>query len=127
MSKILEGLYYSDDHEWVKVLENDIVLVGITDFAQSELGDVVFVDLPEVGDELVQGDEFGAVESVKAASDLIAPISGEILEVNDDLIGEPEKVNQEPYEAWFLKVKMSDPSQLEDLLDHKAYQEEISE
>ena len=127
MNKILEGLYYSDDHEWVKVLENDIVLVGITDFAQSELGDVVFVDLPEVGDELVQGDEFGAVESVKAASDLIAPISGEILEVNDDLIGEPEKVNQEPYEAWFLKVKMSDPSQLEDLLDHKAYQEEISE
>jgi glycine cleavage system H protein len=127
MSKILEGLYYSDDHEWVKVLENDIVLVGITDFAQSELGDVVFVDLPEVGDELVQGDEFGAVESVKAASDLIAPISGEILEVNDDLIGEPEKVNQEPYEAWFLKVKMSDPSQLEDLFDHKAYQEEISE
>lgn len=127
MSKILEGFYYSDDHEWVKVLEDDIVLVGITDFAQSELGDVVFVDLPEVGDELVQGDEFGAVESVKAASDLIAPISGEILEVNDDLIGEPEKVNQEPYEAWFLKVKMSDPSQLEELLDHKAYQEEISE
>src|SRR6056297_1300954 len=127
MSKVLEGLYYSKDHEWVKVLENDIVLIGITDFAQAELGDVVFVDLPEEGDELVQGDEFGAVESVKAASDLIAPISGEIIEVNDDLIGEPEKVNQEPYEAWFLKVKMSDPSQLEQLLDHKAYQEEISE
>ncbi|MFP4477925.1 MAG: glycine cleavage system protein GcvH [Candidatus Izemoplasmatales bacterium] len=127
MSKILEGLYYSDDHEWVKVLEDDVVLVGITDFAQSELGDVVFVDLPEEGDEIVQGEEFGAVESVKAASDLMAPVSGEILEVNEDLVGEPEKVNQEPYEAWFLKVKLSDTSELDKLLDHKAYKEEISE
>ncbi len=127
MSKILEGLYYSKDHEWVKVLEDDICLVGITDFAQAELGDVVFVDLPEVGDEIVQGEEFGAVESVKAASDLIAPVSGEILEVNDDLIGEPEKVNSEPYESWFLKVKMNDPKELEALLNNKDYQEEIAE
>lgn len=127
MSKILEGYYYSDDHEWVKVLEDNIVLVGITDFAQSELGDVVFVDLPEEGDEIVQGEEFGAVESVKAASDLIAPISGEILEVNEDLIGEPEKVNDTPYEAWFLKVKMSDPKELDELLDHKKYQDIIAE
>jgi len=127
MSKILEGLYYSNDHEWVKVLEDDVVLIGITDFAQSELGDVVFVDLPEEGDELVQGEEFGAVESVKAASDLLAPVSGEIIEVNEDLVGEPEKVNQEPYEAWFLKVKLNDPKELDKLLDHKAYKEEISE
>ncbi|MCF7923977.1 MAG: glycine cleavage system protein GcvH [Candidatus Izimaplasma sp.] len=127
MSKILKDLYYSDDHEWVKVLENDVVLIGITDFAQSELGDVVFVDLPEEGDELVQGNEFGAVESVKAASDLIAPISGEIIEVNEELAAEPEKVNQEPYEAWFLKVKLNDSKELDNLLDHKAYKEEISE
>jgi len=127
MSKILEGLYYSEDHEWVKVLEDDVVLVGISDFAQAELGDVVFVDLPEEGDELIQGEEFGAVESVKAASDLIAPISGEIIEVNEELVGEPEKVNQEPYEAWFVKVKMNNSKELKDLMDHKAYKEEISE
>ncbi|MFW5889509.1 MAG: glycine cleavage system protein GcvH [Bacillota bacterium] len=127
MSKILEGLYYSENHEWVKVLEDDVVLVGISDFAQSELGDVVFVDLPEEGDELIQGEEFGAVESVKAASDLIAPISGEIIEVNEDLVSEPEKVNQEPYEAWFVKVKLNNSEELDNLLDHKAYKEEISE
>jgi glycine cleavage system H protein len=127
MSKVLEGLYYSEDHEWVKVLEDDIVLVGITDFAQSELGDVVFVDLPDVGDELVQGEEFGAVESVKAASDLLAPVSGEIIEVNEDLVGEPELVNDSPYDAWFLKVKMSDPKELENLLNQEKYQEVISE
>lgn len=127
MSKVLEGLFYSKDHEWVKVLEDDMVLIGITDFAQSELGDVVFVDLPEVGDELVQFEEFGAVESVKAASDLLAPVSGEIVEVNEDLIGEPELVNGSPFDAWFLKVKLSNPDELDDLLDHKAYLEEISE
>ena len=127
MSKILEGLYYSDDHEWVKVLKDDVVLIGISDFAQAELGDVVFVDLPEEGDELVQGEEFGAVESVKAASDLIAPVSGEIIEVNEDLVSEPEKVNQEPYEAWFVKVKLNNSDELNDLLDYKAYKEKISE
>jgi len=127
MSKILEGLYYSDDHEWVKVLEDDVVLIGISDFAQSELGDVVFVDVPEAGDEIVQGEEFGAVESVKAASDLIAPISGEILEVNDDLIAEPEQVNQEPYESWFIKVKLANPKELDGLMDHLAYEKHIAE
>lgn len=127
MSKVLEGLYYSDDHEWVKVLDDETVLVGITDFAQSELGDVVFVDLPEEGDEVVAGEEFGAVESVKAASDLVSPVSGEILEVNDELIGEPEKVNETPYEAWFLKVKLSNPKELDDLFDSQGYKEHISE
>lgn len=127
MSKILEGLYYSDDHEWVKVLDDETVLIGISDFAQSELGDVVFVDVPEVGDEIVQGDEFGAVESVKAASDLIAPVSGEVIEVNDDLIGEPEKVNEEPYDSWFIKVKLSNAKELDDLMDHLGYKDIIDE
>lgn len=127
MSKVVKGLYYSEDHEWVKVLEDGICLIGITDFAQAELGDVVFVDLPEAGDEIIQNEEFGAVESVKAASDLIAPVSGEILEVNDELIGEPEKVNQEPYESWFIKVKMSDPEEINNLLDHEAYQKATAE
>jgi glycine cleavage system H protein len=127
MSKILEGLYYSDDHEWVKVLDDETVLIGISDFAQSELGDVVFVDVPEVGDEIVQGDEFGAVESVKAASDLIAPVSGEVIEVNDDLIGEPEKVNEAPYDSWFIKVKLSNAKELDDLMDHLGYKDIIDE
>lgn len=127
MSKILEGLLYSEDHEWVKVLEGNIVLIGITDFAQSELGDVVFVDLPEEGDELLQGEEFGAVESVKAASDLISPVSGEIIEVNEELVDEPEKVNQDPYKTWFLKVKLSDSKELDNLLNNIEYEQEISE
>ncbi len=123
MSKIEKGLLYSESHEWVKKVEDDIVLIGISDFAQEQLGNIVFVDLPEEGDNLVAGEEFGAVESVKAASDLIAPISGEILEINEDLIGEPEMVNEKPYESWFLKVKLSDKSELDDLLDENAYEE----
>ncbi len=125
MSKLVEGLYYSKSHEWVKKLENDEVLVGITDFAQSELGDVVFVDLPEAGDSISQEEEFGAVESVKAASDLIAPVSGEILEINEDLIGEPELLNQDPYENWLLKVKLENTDELEGLMNSEEYQEFI--
>jgi glycine cleavage system H protein len=125
MSKLVKGLYYSKSHEWVKVLENDEVLVGITDFAQSELGDVVFVDLPEAGDSITQEEEFGAVESVKAASDLIAPVSGEILEINEDLVGEPELLNQDPYENWLLKVKLDNTDQLEELLSLEQYEEFI--
>lgn len=123
MSKLVEGLFYSESHEWVKVLEGKTVLVGITDFAQAELGSVVFVDLPEVGTSLEKEEVFGAVESVKAASDLIAPVSGEILEVNEDLIGEPELVNQDAYSAWMLKVELSDLSELDGLLTPQAYQE----
>jgi glycine cleavage system H protein len=121
MSKLVEGLYYSKSHEWVKPLEDDVVLIGITDFAQSELGDVVFVDLPEAGDTVSQEEEFGAVESVKAASDLISPVSGEILEINEDLIGEPELLNKEPYENWLLKVKLEDPDELASLLSSEEY------
>ncbi|MGD9908970.1 MAG: glycine cleavage system protein GcvH [Candidatus Izemoplasmatales bacterium] len=123
MSKLVEGLYYSESHEWVKVLEGKTVLVGITDFAQAELGSVVFVDLPEAGTTLEKEEVFGAVESVKAASDLISPISGEIVEVNEDLIGEPELVNQDAYSAWMLKVELSDLSELDGLLTLEAYQE----
>ncbi len=122
MSKLVEGLYYSISHEWVKILEGDEVLIGITDFAQSQLGDVVFVDLPEAGDNLDQEQEFGAVESVKAASDLIAPISGEVLEVNEDLVGEPELLNNDSYENWLLKVKMTNPEELEELMSVEEYE-----
>ncbi|MFA7561061.1 MAG: glycine cleavage system protein GcvH [Candidatus Izemoplasmatales bacterium] len=125
MSKLVEGLYYSKSHEWVKVLQENQVLIGITDFAQSELGDVVFVDLPEAGDSISQEAEFGAVESVKAASDLIAPVSGEILEVNDELVGEPELLNQDPYKNWLLKVELSNPDELDELLSAEAYEEFI--
>ena len=121
MSKLVEGLYYSKSHEWVKLLGDDVALIGITDFAQSELGDVVFVDLPEAGDTISQEEEFGAVESVKAASDLIAPVSGEILEVNEELVGEPELLNKNPYDNWLLKVKLENNDELGSLLSSVQY------
>lgn len=123
MSKVMKDLLYSNDHEWVKKLNDDEVLVGITDFATKELGSIVFVDLPEVGDELEANSEFGAVESVKAASDLIAPVSGEVLEVNEDLVGEPEMVNEDAYGSWFVKVKLSNKEELDELLSAEEYEE----
>lgn len=120
MSKILEELRYADSHEWVK-LEGDIATVGITDYAQHALGNIVYVDMPEVGDEVTAGEEFGAVESVKAASDLISPISGEVVEINEALEDEPELVNQDPYANWIMKVKVSDASEIDNLLDAAAY------
>ncbi len=125
MSKLVEGLYYTKSHEWVKLLDNDEALIGITDFAQSELGDVVFVDLPEVGDTVSQEEEFGAVESVKAASDLISPVTGEILEVNEDLVGEPELLNKNPYDNWLLKVKLENNDEIGSLLSSEEYAEFI--
>ena len=122
MSNVPEGLKYSDSHEWVQVLEDGIVLIGITDFAQAQLGDVVFVELPEPGSELVRQEAFGAVESVKAASDLYSPVSGTVLDVNTELAGKPEKVNEDAYGAWMLKVRLSEPSELERLLDKTAYE-----
>ncbi len=121
MSKILEELRYSDSHEWAKI-EGDIALVGITDYAQHALGNIVYVDMPEVGDEVTAGEEFGAVESVKAASDLISPVSGEVVEINEALDDEPELLNADPYTNWIMKVKLSDPSEIESLLDAKAYE-----
>lgn len=120
MSKILDDLRYADSHEWVK-LEGDIATVGITDYAQHALGNIVYVDMPEVGDEVTKGEEFGAVESVKAASDLISPISGEVVEVNEALEDEPELVNADAFANWIMKVRVSDPAEIDDLLDAKGY------
>ncbi|MBO5030111.1 MAG: glycine cleavage system protein GcvH [Muribaculaceae bacterium] len=120
MSKILDDLRYADSHEWVK-LEGDIATVGITDYAQHALGNIVYVDMPEVGDEVTKGEEFGAVESVKAASDLISPISGEVVEVNEALEDEPELVNADAFGNWIMKVRVSDPAEIDDLLDAKGY------
>lgn len=122
MAKVLEGLYYSESHEYVKV-EGNIGYVGITDYAQHALGNVVYVDLPEVDDEVSAGEEFGAVESVKAASDLISPVTGVVLEVNEALEDEPERINADAYENWIIKVELSDKGELNNLMDAKAYTE----
>lgn len=120
-------LKYSKEHEWVKV-DGDIVTIGITDFAQSELGDIVFVELPEEGDELTSGDSFGSVESVKTVSELYAPLSGKVVEVNEELEDSPEFVNESSYDkAWMVKVELSDKAQLDGLLDADAYSEMIGE
>ena len=120
MSKIPENLRYADSHEWVS-LDGDVATVGITDYAQHALGNIVYVDMPEVGDEVTKGEEFGAVESVKAASDLISPISGEVVEVNEALEDEPELVNADAFGNWIIKVRVSDPAEIDDLLDAKGY------
>ena len=120
MSKVNEGLLYADSHEWVKV-EGEIATIGISDYAQHALGDIVYVDMPEVGDEVTAGEDFGAVESVKAASDLYSPVSGEVVEVNEELEDAPESINADAYGAWIIKVKISDASELENLLSAEAY------
>ncbi len=122
MAKILEGLRYSESHEYVKI-EGDCAVVGITDFAQEQLGNVVYVDVPEVGDEVTAGETFGAVESTKAASDLVCPVSGEVVEVNEALEDEPELVNKDAFgEGWIIKVKLANPEEVEQLLDAKGYE-----
>ena len=120
MAKIIEGLYYSESHEYGRV-EGEFGYVGITDYAQSQLGNVVYVDMPAEEDEVTAGEEFGAVESVKAASDLFSPVSGEVVEVNSALEDEPELINQDAFANWIMKVRLSDPSELEKLLDAEAY------
>ena len=120
MAKVLEGLYYAESHEYVKV-EGNIGYVGITDYAQHALGNVVYVDMPDVDDEVTAGEEFGAVESVKAASDLISPVSGVVIEVNESLEDEPELINADAYENWIIKVELSDASELDNLMDATAY------
>ena len=120
MAKVIEGLYYSESHEYVRV-EGNFGFIGITDYAQNALGNVVYVDLPEVDDEVTAGEEFGAVESVKAASDLMSPVSGTIVEVNDSLEDQPELINQDAYANWIIKVEISDKSELDNLMDAKAY------
>ncbi|MBO7604781.1 MAG: glycine cleavage system protein GcvH [Bacteroidales bacterium] len=120
MSKIIEGLLYSESHEWVKV-EGDLAIIGVSDFAQAEMGDITYVDLPSEGDEVAAGEEFGALESVKASSELYSPVSGTIEAVNEELEAAPEKVNEDAFGAWIIKVRMSDPSELEALMDAAAY------
>lgn len=120
MSKVLDDRKYADSHEWVK-LDGDIATIGISDYAQHALGNIVYVDMPEVGDEVSQGDDFGAVESVKAASDLISPVSGEVVEVNEELVDKPELINEDAFGNWIIKVKISDPSELDKLMDADAY------
>ena len=122
MAKVIEGLYYSESHEYLKV-EGNIGIIGITDYAQKALGNVVYVDMPEVDDEVEAGAEFGAVESVKAASDLNSPVSGTVVEVNEALEDAPELINQDAYENWIIKVELSDKSELDNLMDAKAYEE----
>lgn len=122
MAKVIEGLFYSESHEYVKV-EGDFAYVGITDYAQHALGNVVYVDMPEVDDEVEANDDFGAVESVKAASDLISPVSGTVVEVNEALEDKPELLNEDAFENWIMKVQMSDKSELDALMDAAAYEE----
>ena len=121
MAKTVEGLYYSESHEWVKV-EGNTAIIGITDFAQHAMGDLSYVDMPEVDDELEAGEEFGAVESVKAASDLFCPVSGTVVEINEALEDAPELLNEDAFANWIMKVEMSDPSELEALMDAAAYE-----
>ena len=123
MAQIPEDLHYSKDHEWVRV-EGNIAVVGITDYAQDSLGDVVYVEVPKVGDEFAANESFGSVESVKAVSEVFSPVSGEIVGVNEALADEPEKVNQDPYSAgWMIRVEMSNPGEVDSLLTAAEYED----
>lgn len=123
---IPDNLYYSKDHEWLK-LEGAFAYIGISDFAQHELGDIVFIELPEVEDELESEESFGVVESVKAVSDLFMPVGGKILEVNDELEDQPELVNSDPYESWIIKVELTDENEVQELMSSEDYKHYIAE
>lgn len=120
MAKVIEGIRYSESHEWVKV-DGNVAIIGVSDFAQKEMGDITYVDVPDVDDEFEQGEEFGALESVKASSDLFCPVSGKVIEVNEDVVNSPELVNQDSYANWIIKLEMSNPSEVESLLEAEAY------
>ncbi len=122
MSKIVDGLLYSESHEWVKV-DGNVAVIGVSDFAQSEMGDITYVDMPDIDDEIVAGEDFGALESVKASSELISPVSGKIIALNTELEDKPELINENPYEAWIVKVEMKDKSELDSLMNAAAYAE----
>ena len=117
----MEGLYYSESHEYVRV-EGDQAYIGITDFAQNALGNIVYVDMPDIDDELESGDDFGAVESVKAASDLTLPVSGTVIEINEALEDHPELINQDAFANWIIKIKLSDKTELDELMNAKDYE-----
>ncbi|ADD01576.1 glycine cleavage system H protein [Thermoanaerobacter mathranii subsp. mathranii str. A3] len=124
--EVLEGLYYSKDHEWVKV-EGDKAYIGITDYAQHSLGNIVYIELPEVGAELNAGDVLGVVESVKAASDVYTPVDGKVLEVNNAIVDDPSLVNNDPYGSWMILVELKDRSQLENLMTAEEYKKFLDE
>ena len=120
MSNLVSGLFYTKDDEWLR-LEGDEAVIGISDYAQDSLSDIVYLELPEAGASYDEGDVFGVVESVKAAADLYTPVAGEVVEVNSELINDPEQLNSAPYEAWLVRIKMSDPGQATALMDVAAY------
>lgn len=120
MSKIVDGLLYSESHEWVKV-DGNVAIIGVSDFAQKEMGDITYVDLPDIGDEFGAGEDFGALESVKASGELITPVSGSVTACNEELEDKPELINEDPYKAWIIKVEMSDSSELDSLMNAAAY------
>ena len=128
MPNIPEDLYYTDEHEYVRLEDDNVVVVGVTDYAQGELGDVVFVELPEVGAEYQKMDAFGTIEAVKAVSELFSPLAGEIVDVNTDLDDNPGLVNEDPYGAgWMIKLRIADPSVLNQLLSAAHYAEHVGE
>lgn len=120
MSKIVDGLLFSESHEWVKV-DGNVAIIGVSDFAQSEMGDITYVDMPDIDDEFAAGEDFGALESVKASSELVTPVSGKIVARNEELEDTPELINEDPYKAWIIKIEMSDNSQLDSLMNAAAY------
>ncbi|MCH9643232.1 MAG: glycine cleavage system protein GcvH [Gammaproteobacteria bacterium] len=123
MADCPDDLHYTEQHEWVRVEEGDIAAIGITDFAQSQMGDLVFVELPMIADQVVAGNEAGVVESVKTASDIYSPVTGEVVAINEDLSAQPEIVNEDPYhKGWLFKVKLNDASEIDRLLKVTAYQ-----
>ena len=124
MSKVIDGLLYSESHEWVKV-DGDVAIIGVTDYAQAEMGEITYVDLPGEGDEIEKGEDFGALESVKAASELYSPVSGTVEAVNEELDGNPQLINEDPYTNWIIKVKMSDDSELGELMSAADYEKSI--
>ncbi len=127
MVEIKSDLRYTKSHEWVKV-DGDTITMGVSDFAQSELGDITYLELPEPGESVTQSEPLGVIESVKAASDIYSPVTGEIVEANDQVVDAPESVNSSPYDdAWLVKIKMSDPSQVDGLMDSAAYEKFVEE
>lgn len=125
MIEIPEELKYTDEHEWARI-EDDLVVIGITDYAQDALGEIVYIELPSEGDEITKGDSFGGVESTKSVSDLYAPVSGEVIEVNESLLDSPETINEDPYgDGWLIKVKIHDSDEFDDLMDNEQYSEFI--
>ncbi len=124
--KAPDGMKFTKSHEWVR-LDDDVATIGVTDYAQQELGDITYLELPDVGDTIAQLEPLGVIESVKAANDIYSPVAGEVIERNEDAIGSPEMVNASPFgDAWLIKVRLSDPAQLEGLLDAAAYDEHMA-